>query len=79
MGLLPLCKVVCDLLLNDRIKGERELLISSWGHRRDHSTEPYSVMGSGLSSSCSMLYGHYSSIHSHAAVQKALSSSVCQA
>ena len=31
MGLLPLCKVVCDLLLNDRIKGERELLISSWG------------------------------------------------
>ena len=39
MGLLPLCKVVCDLLLNDRIKGERELLISSWGHRRDHRTE----------------------------------------
>ena len=75
MGLLPLCKVVCDLLLNDRIKGERELLISSW----DHSTEPYSVMGSGLSSSCSILYGHYSSSYSHAAVQRAISSSVCQA
>ena len=79
MGLLPLCKVVCDLLLNDRIKGERELLISSWGAQAGPQHRAYSVMGSGLSSSCSMLYGHYSSSYSHAAVQRAICSSVCQA
>ena len=77
MGLLQLCKVVCDLLLNDRIKGERELLISSWGAQAGPQNR--TLLCHGQWTFFFMLYGHYSSSYSHAAVQRAICSSVCQA